>query len=183
MIRLEGQRVLLRPLRPEELDAVLDARERLQVGAQAGGVPERQRLRRRFARSGRLTRGHLDLAVEVAGRLIGEIQARGDPAQTLPPGVFELGVVLYDQADRGNGYGAEAVALLTGWLFEQLGAARVQAGTAVGNLAMRRVLERLGFTCEGIMRAFMPEGSGRTDYALYAVTSNDWRAYEPSTAR
>jgi RimJ/RimL family protein N-acetyltransferase len=48
---------------------------------------------------------------------------------------------------------------------------------------MRRVLERLGFTCEGVMRAFMPEGSGRTDYALYAVTSNDWRAYEPSTAR
>jgi hypothetical protein len=33
------------------------------------------------------------------------------------------------------------------------------------------------------MRAFMPGGSGRTDYALYAVTSNDWRAYEPSTAR
>jgi RimJ/RimL family protein N-acetyltransferase len=183
MIRLEGQRVLLRPLRPEELDAVLGARERLQIGAQAGGVPERQRLRRRFARSGRLTRGHLDLAVEVAGRLIGEIQARGHPAQTLPPGVFELGVVLYDQADRGNGYGAEAVALLTGWLFQQLGAARVQAGTAVGNLAMRRVLERLGFTCEGVMRAFVPEGDGRTDYALYAVTSDDRRAYEPSTAR
>ena len=80
------------------------------------------------------------------------------------------------------------MALLTGWLFEQQGAARVQAGTAVGNLAMRRVLERLSFTCEGVMRAFMPEGSGRTDYALYAVTSNDWRAElaslaEPSTAR
>ena len=110
----------------------------------------------------------------MAGRLIGEIQARGHPAQTLPPGVFEVGIVLYDPADRGKGYGMEAVALLTGWLFEQAGAARVQASTAVGNLPMRRVLERLGFACEGVMRAFMPEGARRSDYALYAVTKSDW---------
>ena len=171
---LEGQQVVLRPLRLDELDTVLAARDHLEIGAQAGRTRARERLRRRLARSGRLTRGHLDLAIELAGRLIGEIQARGDPAQTLPPGVFEVGIVLYDPADRGKGYGMEAVALLTGWLFEQAGAARVQAGTAVGNPAMRRVLERLGFACEGVMRAFMPEGAGRTDYALYAVTKSDW---------
>jgi RimJ/RimL family protein N-acetyltransferase len=113
-------------------------------------------------------------ALRVASRLIGEIQARGHPAQTLPSGVFEVGIVLYDSADRGKGYGTEAVALLTGWLFDQAGAARVQAGTAVGNLAKRRVLERLGFACEGVMRAFMPEGAGRGDFALYAVTKSDW---------
>jgi RimJ/RimL family protein N-acetyltransferase len=176
MMRLEGQRVVLRPLRTDELDAVLDVRGRLEIGGQPGGARARERLRRRLSRSGRLARGHLDLAVEADGRLIGEIQARGRPAQTLPPGVFELGIVLYDPADRKRGRGVEAVALLTGWLFEQGEAARVQAGTAVGNLAMRRVLERLGFTCEGIMRAFMPEGSDRTDYALYAVTKGDWPA-------
>ncbi len=176
-MRLESQRVVLRPLRLDELDAVLEARARLGIRAQPGGTPARARLRRRLARSGRLARGHLDLAVEVDGRLIGEIQARGRPAQTLPPGVFELGIVVYDVADRGRGVGVEAVALLTGWLFEQAGAARVQAGTAVGNASMRRVLERLGFTCEGVMRAFMPEASGRTrtDYALYAVTKSDWQ--------
>jgi RimJ/RimL family protein N-acetyltransferase len=174
MMRLEGQRVVLRRLRSEELDAVLAARDRLAIRAQPGGTPPRERLRRRLARSGRLARGHLDLAIEADGRLIGEIQARGHPAQTLPPGVFELGIVIYDPADRGKGYGLEVVALLTGWLFAQAGAARVQAGTAVGNLGMRRVLERLGFACEGVMRAFMPEGAGRTDYALYAVTKGDW---------
>lgn len=174
MMRLEGQQVVLRPLRLDELDTVLAARDHLKIGAQPGRTRARERLERRLARSGQLTRGHLDLAVEVASRLIGEIQARGHPAQTLPPGVFELGIVVYDPADRGKGYGIEAVALLTGWLFEQAGAERVQAGTAVGNLAMRRVLERLGFACEGVMRAFMPEGAGRTDYALYAMTKSDW---------
>ena len=68
------------------------------------------------------------------------------------------------------------MALLTRWLFEQAGAARVQAGTAVANAGMRRVLERLGFACEGVMRAFEPQGPGgaRNDFALYAMTTDDW---------
>ena len=180
-MRLEGRRVVLRPLRADELDAALEARDHLRVGVQQGGATAQARLRRRLARSGRLVRGHLDLAVEVDGRLIGEVQARGHPAQTLPPGVFEVGVVLYDPADRGRGFGGEVVALITGWLFEQAGAERVQASTAAGNTGMRRVLERLGFPCEGVMRAFFAEGTdgSRTDYALYAVTARDWRDRGP----
>jgi RimJ/RimL family protein N-acetyltransferase len=178
MVRLEGKRAVLRPLRRDELDAVLETRDRLEIGAQGGRARVRDRLRRRLARSGRLFRGHLDLAIEVDGQLIGEIQARGHPAQTLPPGVFEIGVAVYDVADRGRGFGAEAVALLTRWLFDEAAAERVQASTAVGNASMRRMLERLGFTCEGVMRAFMPEGSGRprADFALYAVTRREWLA-------
>ena len=173
MVRLEGTRVVLRPLAHDELDAVLAARDRMPAGWASGRA--RERVRRRLARSGRPLRGHLDLGIEVDGRLIGEIQARAHPAQTLPPGVFELGIAVYDEADRGSGHGGEAVALLTGWLFEQAGAARVQASTAVGNAAMRRVLERLGFACEGVMRAFEPRGPGRAraDYALYAMTADD----------
>ena len=176
MVRLEGERVVLRPLGHDELDAVLAARDRLRMGWRAGGARARERLRRRLGRSGRLLRGHLDLGIEVDGRLIGEIQARTHPAQTLPPGVYELGVVVYDEAERGRGHGGEAVALLTRWLFEQAGAARVQAGTAVANAGMRRVLERLGFACEGVMRAFEPQGPGgaRNDFALYAMTTDDW---------
>jgi RimJ/RimL family protein N-acetyltransferase len=175
-MRLEGTRVVLRPLGHDELDAVLATRDRLQVGWASGGARARERVRRRLARSGRPLRGHLDLGIEADGRLIGEIQARAHPAQTLPPGVWELGIVVYDEADRGSGHGREAAALLTRWLFEQAGAARVQASTAVGNAAMRRVLERLGFACEGVMRAFEPQGPGRarTDYTLYAMTADDW---------
>jgi hypothetical protein len=80
LVRLEGERVVLRPLGQDKLDAVLAARDRLQVGAWAGGPRARERVRRRLGRSGRLLRGHLDLGIEVDGRLIGEIQARGHPA-------------------------------------------------------------------------------------------------------
>lgn len=176
MIPLNGERVVLRPLRLDELDMVLEGRGRLEGAGARWRTPEAARMRERVARSGRLANGYLDLAVEVGGRLIGEVQARAHPGQTLPPGVYELGITLYDPADRGRGHGGEAVSLLTGWLFEREGAARVQASTAVGNRAMRAVLERLGFTCEGTMRAFMPEADGRSDYALYAVLQRDWPA-------
>jgi RimJ/RimL family protein N-acetyltransferase len=39
---------------------------------------------------------------------------------------------------------------------------------------MRRVLEKLGFTFEGVMRGFMPVGAGREDFALYGVTKAEW---------
>ena len=88
--------------------------------------------------------------------------------------MYEIGIGLFDPADRGKGYGSEAVALLTAYVFSELTAARVQASTAVGNAAMRRVLEKIGFQCEGVMRAFMPAGDGREDYALFGVTREDW---------
>ena len=133
----------------------------------------RERWERRIARSGRFERGFLDLAIEVGGGLVGLIDARRPP-HSMPPGVFELGIALFDEAERGRGYGTEAIALLTQYLFDELEAARVQASTAVGNRAMRRVFEKLGFRKEGVLRSYMPAGQGRDDYVLYAVTRADW---------
>ena len=88
--------------------------------------------------------------------------------------MVELGIELYGSTDRGKGYGTEAIALMTNWLFRNGIAERVQASTSKDNLAMRRVLEKLGFTFEGIMRAFMPAGDHREDFALYAITRAEW---------
>ncbi len=44
----------------------------------------------------------------------------------------------------------------------------------VGNRAMRRVLERLGFPLEGVLRGFMPGTDGPRDYAMYGMTKRDW---------
>src|SRR5262245_40089675 len=154
---LSGERVTLRPFRPDELDEVLRGREAVSdtvVGA-GGGRVVRERLRRRIARSGTLHEGRLDLAIEVDGALAGDIDARNPPG-AFPPGVYEIGIGLFDPTLRGRGYGREAVALITEHLFAALAAGRVQASTAVTNTAMRTVLERLGFREEGVMRSFMP---------------------------
>jgi RimJ/RimL family protein N-acetyltransferase len=176
MVRLEGKDVVVRPVRSEELDALCQGSQHLDDRAQPTGPPTRERLERRIDRSGRWTGGRLDLGIEANGRLVGEIQALRGRAWNLPPGVAQLGIAIFDPADRGKGIGSTAVALLTAWLFEHGATARVQAGTAVDNLAMRRVFERLGFACEGVMRAFIAARSGREDCALYAVTKGGWQA-------
>ena len=150
-------------------------RRRLDRRAHVPTRGARERMRRRIANSGRLVGGWLDLAIDAEGSLVGEIDAR-HPPRAMPPGVFELGIALFDEEVRGQGYGTEAIALLTAHLFAELGAERVQASTAVDNSAMRRVFEKLGFTKEGVMRSYMPAGESRDDYVLYAVTRADWTA-------
>jgi RimJ/RimL family protein N-acetyltransferase len=127
------------------------------------------RIRRRIERNPTLDDGGFyALGVEAEGELVGEIQARS-PQYCFLPGVCELGIDLLPQA-RGRGVGRQAVALFTEQLFEQ-GLSRVQASTAVSNVAMRRVLQGLGWELEGVLRAYGPsENGGREDYAMYAVT-------------
>ena len=142
----------------------------------AEGEPEpAEALRARIARSGEFATGEIMLAIDAGDRLLGEIQAR-QPRNGLPPGVFELGIEIFEPADRGQGYGVESIALFASHLFEQRGANRVQVTTDVDNSAMRELCERLGFGFEGVLRGFMPGREGPRDYAMYGLTKPDWEA-------
>jgi len=176
MVRIEGETVVLRPFEADEVDPTVRAWATFTDSVLAPGTANPERVRKRLARSGRFWRGFLDLAIEADGRVIGELQVRRRPAQTLPPGAVELGILIHDQGDRGRGTGSEAIALLIGWLFDSGEAERVQLSTEVGNAAMRRVAEKLGFDLEGVMRGFMPTSRGRADYAMYALTKGDWES-------
>jgi RimJ/RimL family protein N-acetyltransferase len=169
MTVLRGRAVTLRPFRESEMELVLD---RFPFPEGAAG-PARARRKERLAASGSRTRWELLFAIEGRRALVGEIQARS-PEDAMPPGVFELGIELYEESDRGRGFGTDAVATLTTHLFGEEGAIRVQASTDLGNRAMRRTLERLGFGFEGVLRGFMPAESGARDYAMYAITRRDW---------
>lgn len=172
MIELRGERVTVRPLRPDEIDRVLE--DSLPAWVAWGADPQaaRAKIRERLERSGELTEHGLDLGIELDGRLVGDVQARAD---SLPKGAFELGIGLFEEQDRRRGIGGEAVVLLTAHLFDALGARRVQITTDVANAGMRRVAERIGFVHEGDLRAFWPEDDGDHDYAMYAMTRADYR--------
>jgi RimJ/RimL family protein N-acetyltransferase len=171
----------LRPFRPDEVDVVWEARKRRASPTSPVTPGVRRAVQRHVERSGRLYDGFLRLAIDVDGRLVGEIDARC-PANAFPPGVFEVGIELYADEDRGRGYGAEAIRQLVERLFAGEGAERIQASTAAGNTAMRRVLEKLGFVHEGTLRGYMPSGEGRDDYVLYAVTRTDWATRPKASA-
>ena len=163
-------------LRSADLDVMARARKdwtAAQGFPDAFGPAEHAELVERIDRSGEFDGTELLLGIQSDGRLVGEVQAR-QPRMGLPPGVFELGIDLFDVADRGQGIGRLALTQLLKRLFEQEGAHRVQLTTDVDNAAMRMLSERLGFGFEGVMRSFMPSTDGPRDYAIYAMTEDDY---------
>lgn len=169
MTTIRSERVTLRPFRPEELEVAM-------AHAPAQTPEHLAAWRRRLALSGARTDWEILFAVEAEGRLVGDAQARCSE-QAMPPGVWEIGLDLWDSADRGRGIGSEVVALLTRHLFAREGAHRVQATTDVENVPMRRALERCGFILEGVLRGFMPVADGPPrDHAMYGLTRTDVEA-------
>ncbi len=93
----------------------------------------------------------------------------------LPPGTFDVGIGLREHA-RGRGYGREALALLTGWLFEHAGAEIIEGTTDPANAAMRTVFQRTGWALSGPVTE-----AGRV-WDVYRITRDDWRARSHGTA-
>ena len=174
MTRVAGERVTLRAYHDDEAPILVSAWGDAEWFAPRGTGPRElaERVRERIRRSGSFADGVVILAIETEGRLVGEVQAR-QPVNGLPPGVFELGIEVFEHGDRGQGIGADAVASITRHLFADEGAHRVQLTTDVENAAMRRLAERVGFRLEGVLRSFMPEPDGPHDYAMYGITKAD----------
>jgi RimJ/RimL family protein N-acetyltransferase len=166
-VRIEGERVTLRPLRMDEFESTYAARLDADPTVQPI-VPEREALLGRFEASGIRRDGALDLAIEVEGHKIGEIQTYVPPGRELPSGVFEVGIGIDDPSLRGRGYGTEAVRLLLGWLFTDANATRVHMPTVPTNVAMRTVLERLGFVAKGTVHEL------GLDFVFYVLTRDAW---------
>ena len=166
-IEIRGPRLVLRALRAAEIDeewqAMLDA-DPMAIA----GLPDEAGFRARLRQSGRLVDGQLDLAIDLDGRLIGRIQTFVPPGRPLPPGTFDVGIGLREHA-RGRGYGREALALLTGWLFEHAGAEVIEGATDPANVAMRTVFQRSGWISSGLVTEL-----GRA-WDMYRITRDDWQ--------
>lgn len=54
---------------------------------------------------------------------------------------------------RGEGYAAETVLAVAGWLFEEQKFARLELRTAAGNVAAQQVAQKVGCTNEGVLRS------------------------------
>ena len=63
----------------------------------------------------------------------------------------ELGILIGAAAARGKGYGREACRLLIGYAFDHLNLHKITAGTVASNVAMKQVFLGLGFTIEGTL--------------------------------
>lgn len=88
---------------------------------------------------------------------------------------FELGYILHAAADRGRGFGAEAVALITNHLFEAFPAVwRLQLIIETWNVASWKLAERCAYVREGLLRSAGFGAGDPADCFIYGQTRKDW---------
>ena len=111
---------------------------------------------------GAVTRADGALAGDCAVRVAGE-----------PPATAEVGVT-FAPAYQGRGLAGEALAAVVGELFARHAIHRVFAQADERNVAVHRLLERLGFRCEArFVEADWFKGAWST-LRVYAVLARDW---------
>ena len=85
----------------------------------------------------------------------------------------KLGLTIGEPHARRIGYGKEAVGELVRHCFEDLGLNRVAAEVYDFNPAAVRLLERLGFRREGVLRQNVWKGEFRDEWA-YGLLASEW---------
>jgi ribosomal-protein-alanine N-acetyltransferase len=72
---------------------------------------------------------------------------------------------------RGRGIATRAVLAAVAYAFDALGLMRVEATTFLHNLASQRVLEKCGFTREGILAGYHCKNGRLVDVVMFAIVS------------
>lgn len=91
-----------------------------------------------------------------------------------PYRIVEIGYWLLPK-EKGKGYGTEVAHILVDYLFLSKDVGRVQATTHLENLVSQKVLERVGFKKEGIMRRALFIKGNWADQILYSILREKWK--------
>jgi ribosomal-protein-alanine N-acetyltransferase len=143
------------------------------TGAQPWAVrhsPAAYRAMRR-ALAGRARAGiSVPLAVRVDGRLAGQVTV-----DNIVRGALRSGWLGYwiDREAAGRGMASLAVALVCDHAFGAMGLHRLQADIRPENAPSRRLVERLGFTQEGVLRRYLDIDGEWRDHLAYALLADD----------
>lgn len=92
--------------------------------------------------------------------------------------LLEIGYSLVPD-ERGKGYGSEALSIIVDLLFLTKDVVRIQAQTDPRNIASQRILEKVGFKKEGVLRKTIFAGGEWVDSSIYSILREDWE--EPKT--
>ena len=181
-VRLPGDRVSLRPpeLRDWSAWAALRARSRAFLTPWEPAWPADTLTRSAFNRRVRrqMAEWRDDLTYSfLAFERGGETLVGGLGLGNIRRGVSQTATLGYwvGEPFARRGYTAEAVALALDYGFGELDLHRVEASCLPNNDASRALLNKLGFTCEGMARGYLRiEGAWR-DHLIYALLKEDWR--------
>lgn len=175
------ERLVLRTLLPRDVDDVLAYRSQPDVVRYIPGEPRnREEVTDMVAHYGTAglvdeKRSHLTLAVDLGGRVVGDVMLALNGPDGADGRQVELGWVFTPDV-QGQGYATEAARALVTVAFDELGAHRVWAQLDGQNTASARLCERLGMRREGYFEKGSWFKERWTDLAIYALLADEWAA-------
>lgn len=86
----------------------------------------------------------------------------------------EIGYVLTDDTQRGNGYMKEALPGIIRYGFEKMNLHRIEAFIGPANTPSLKLLNRMGFVKEGHLREHYFKDGNIEDSVLYALLKNEF---------
>ena len=178
---LTGDRVVLRPMRPGDVEPLWRARLDPLTWAQTEERPlvpeplEAQQSRAAAPSTG----GAATFAVDVDGSLAGRAALFGvdDLARNA-----EVGLSLLPDA-RGRGHGQDCLRVLLGYAFRSRNLHRVHLQSLASNERALRAYRAVGFVEEGRLREHAWVEGAYDDVVLMAVLRAQWRADLPASER
>ena len=171
-MELVGKRVVLRPARPEDADALAQGfADDPTLGAMLGMDPEQENaewLRSTFPendQNGEERKAYwFVIADPESGSVIGEIGLVDISWPDRRAGIS----ILVLPGSRRAGVGREAIELLVGWAQGELGLHRIEAHTLPENAPMQALAKASGFIREGVLRDYTFERGRLVDHVVYA---------------
>ncbi len=92
-------------------------------------------------------------------------------------GSIEIGYGINDPALRGKGYTSEAAKLLVDYLFSTKMIERLQATTSPGNIASQRIVQKLGFKKEGVLRSTYFVNGRYDNSVIFGLLRKEWEEF------
>lgn len=170
--RLETVRLILRPLQPDDWQAVLSYTVDPAV---LRYLPERLALREPAADAELIScPDKFAVNLKIDGAFIGHLLFCHHDSEQL---AREIGWVISPPYQR-HGYATEAAAAVLQHGFQTLGLQRIVAACDSRNLASIRVMEKLGMRREAHFKDCLFRQGEWIDEYLYAIRAAEWRAVQ-----
>ncbi len=173
---IETERLLLKSLTPEMMDELFtrfndeEISKFLGLDSEAELEAERSNWKQGL-KTHRNTFKSFQMVEKSTGRIIGKLGFHNWYAMHSRS---EFGYALKSETDMGKGYMKEAVRPIIEHGFEHMGLYRIEAYVGLYNTASIRLIEGLGFTKEGVLRAHFFKNGAVEDSRVYGLLKNEF---------
>jgi len=175
---LQTERLLLRPVTPDDAQAVFDYASnpnvtRFTLFETHQTIDESRWFINDYARSRYSCKEPDPFALVFKAEPNRMIGALGVHWASQPNGTMEMGYAI-GEPYWGRGLVVEAAAAVMRFVFTEYAVERLQARVFVGNDSSERVLQKLGFTREGVLRSLIFRRGAWHDLVVYSLLRQEW---------